>query len=129
MKSLPPLETTGITVFFGTLYFGLAMLFEEPWRLPVLHDPVFWWNVLLLSICVTFLGFLFYFRSVSHLGAIRTGGFINLVPVIGTAMSVLILGEVLYWTFSGGLLLVVTGTTLINGGGRGVDVELPETGI
>ncbi|MHA1247534.1 MAG: DMT family transporter [Candidatus Thorarchaeota archaeon] len=114
MKTLSPMESTTGAVFVGMILFGLAALFEEPWSLPVLSDPVFWANILFLGVFVTFLGYLFYFRSISYLGATRTGGFINLVPVFGTVLSVVLLGEPIYWTFIVGLVLVVSGITLVN---------------
>ncbi|MHA2359810.1 MAG: EamA family transporter, partial [Candidatus Thorarchaeota archaeon] len=49
-----------------------------------------------------------------ELGATKAGGFINLVPVFGTIFSVIILQDILYWTFIVGLLLVVNGILLIN---------------
>jgi drug/metabolite transporter (DMT)-like permease len=87
---------------------------EEIWTLPALVDPIFWINALYLGVCVTFIGFLFYFISIKELGATRAGGFINLVPVFGTLFSYLILNETIYWTYGVGLFLVVSGIVIIN---------------
>lgn len=114
MKTLSPAEVNAGGSIVGCMFFGLFALTEEPWTLPVLNDPIFWANILFLGFFVTFLGFLFYLRSVDRLGATKTGGFINLVPVFGTLLSVLILHETLHWTFLVGLVFVVTGITIVN---------------
>ncbi|MHA1964072.1 MAG: DMT family transporter [Candidatus Thorarchaeota archaeon] len=114
MKTLSPLEVTAGGSIIGTFLFGMGALTEEVWSLPALVDPVFWVNALYLGICVTFIGFLFYFISIKELGATRAGGFINLVPVFGTVLSYLIFQDPIYWTYGVGLLLVVVGIVIIN---------------
>ncbi|MHA2025082.1 MAG: DMT family transporter [Candidatus Thorarchaeota archaeon] len=114
MKTLSPLEINTGGALIGAFLFGMGAVTEEVWALPALSDWVFWVNVTYLGACVTFIGFLFYFIGIKELGATRAGGFINLVPVFGTIFSVLILQDVLYWTFIVGLLLVVSGILLIN---------------
>ncbi len=114
MKTLSPLEINTGGALIGAFFFGLGTITEEIWTLPALSDWIFWINVLFLGGCVTFIGFLFYFTGIKELGATRAGGFINLVPVFGTIFSVLLLREVLYWTFMVGLLLIICGIFLIN---------------
>ncbi|MHA2379491.1 MAG: DMT family transporter [Candidatus Thorarchaeota archaeon] len=114
MKTMSAAEVTAGGVVFGAVLFGLGALTEEVWLLPALYDPVFWINVLYLGAFVTFVAFLFYFEAIKSLGATRTGGFINLVPVFGTALSVLILHEEIYWTFVLGIVLVILGIVTIN---------------
>ena len=114
MKTLSPIEINTGGALIGAFLFGMGAVTEEIWALPALSDWVFWVNVTYLGACVTFIGFLFYFIGIKELGATRAGGFINLVPVFGTIFSVLILQDVLYWTFIVGLLLVISGILLIN---------------
>ncbi|UCH05728.1 MAG: DMT family transporter [Candidatus Thorarchaeota archaeon] len=114
MKTMSATEVTAGGVVFGCVLFGLGALTEEVWSLPALYDPIFWINVLYLGALVTFVAFLFYFESIKNLGATRTGGFINLVPVFGTMLSVLILHEQIYWTFVLGIALVILGIVTIN---------------
>ncbi len=114
MKTLSPVEINAGGALIGAFLFGIGAITEEVWTLPALLDGVFWVNVIYLGGCVTFIGFLFYFIGIKELGATRAGGFINLVPVFGTLFSVLILQDVLYWTFIVGLTLVVIGIFLIN---------------
>jgi drug/metabolite transporter (DMT)-like permease len=114
MKTMSPLEVTAAGVFVGCVLFGLSATTEVFWMLPAMVDPAFWLNVFYLGAFVTFIGFLFYFESIKQLGATKTGGFINLVPVFGTVLSFLILSEVIYWTFTLGLALVIGGILIIN---------------
>ena len=118
MKTMSPLEVTAAGVFVGCMMFGLSATTEQFWTLPAMADPMFWMNVLFMGTFVTFLGFLFYFESIKQIGATKTGGFINLVPVFGTSLSFLILGENIYWTFALGLVLVIGGILIINYSGR-----------
>ncbi len=114
MKTMSAPEVTAGGVILGCVLFGAGALTEEVWSLPALYDTIFWLNVLYLGACVTFVAFLFYFEAIKNIGATRTGGFINLVPVFGTALSVLILNEQIYWTFLLGIALVIIGIITIN---------------
>jgi drug/metabolite transporter (DMT)-like permease len=114
MKTLTPLEINAGGALIGAFLFGMGAVTEEIWALPALSDWVFWVNVIYLGGGVTFIGFLFYFTGIKEIGATRAGGFINLVPVFGTIFSVLLLNEILYWTFIVGLGLVISGIFLIN---------------
>ncbi|TFF96009.1 DMT family transporter [Candidatus Thorarchaeota archaeon] len=115
MKELSALEINAGGAVVGSVLFGLGAIYERVWELPALVDPVFWLNALYLGCLVTFVGFLFYFSSITRIGASRAGGFINLVPVFGVLFSALLLpGEPIYWTFIVGLALVVLGITLVN---------------
>ena len=53
-----------------------------------------------------------YARGVELIGGNRAGQFINLVPVFGAALAVLILGERFAWYHGAGLVLVLGGITL-----------------
>jgi len=122
MKSISSMEVTAGGVFVGTILFGIGAVAEGFWALPAMYDWMFWANTLFLGIFVTFLGFLFYFDAVNKLGTTRTGVFINLVPIFGVSLSMLILNEAIHWTFFIGLALVMIGIVIINGGIAGVDV-------
>jgi drug/metabolite transporter (DMT)-like permease len=114
MKEMSSLTVTAGGVVYGCIFFGLGALIEEPWLILPQVDLVFWINILYLGGLVTFTGFFFYFESINKLGATRAAGFISLVPVFGTVLSVLILQDPIYWTFGLGLLLVVIGIIMIN---------------
>lgn len=129
MKTMSATEVTAGGVVFGCVLFGCGTLTEEVWSLPALYDIVFWINVLYLGAFVTFVAFLFYFEAIKNIGATRTGGFINLVPVFGTTLSVLILNEQIYWTFLLGIALVIIGIITINLPDRNNKRKTESTGL
>ena len=55
---------------------------------------------------------LFFARGVELIGANRAGQFINLVPIFGAMLAVIILGEQFRWYHAVGLLLVLGGIAL-----------------
>ncbi len=114
MTTMTPLEANTGAAMIGAVLFGIGALFEQPWTFTIYNNINFWWNIFFLGTFTTFIGFLFFFMSIEKLGATRTGGFINFVPVFGTILSIIILSEVIYWTFLVGLLLVITGVSIIN---------------
>ena len=122
MKSISSIEVTAGGVFVGTILFGIGAVADGFWTLPAMNDWMFWANTLFLGIFVTFLGFLFYFDAINKLGATRTGVFINLVPIFGVLLSMMVLNEVIHWTFFIGLALVIIGIVIINGGIARIDV-------
>ena len=114
MKNLTSIEATGGGVFVGTVLFGIGAAQEQFWTLEIMSNITFWIQVSYLGFAVTFLGFLFYFQSIKKLGATKTAIFINLVPVFGTLLSAIFLSEQIVWTFIVGLILVISGVTIIN---------------
>lgn len=60
----------------------------------------------------------FYIRGVELIGANRAGLFINLVPIFGTLLSILILGENFHLYHAAALVLVLGGISLAEHSGR-----------
>ena len=61
------------------------------------------------------LAYVFWNRAVREVGAARSGQFIHLMPVFGTLLSVLLLGEQLYYFHLLGIVLVASGIALTTG--------------
>ena len=53
-----------------------------------------------------------YARGVELIGSNRAGLFINLVPIFGSLLAVLIVGERFQWFHAAGLVLVLGGIAL-----------------
>jgi drug/metabolite transporter (DMT)-like permease len=129
MKVMSSLEATAGGVFVGAILFGIGAIAEGFWTLDVLMLTEFWFHVTYLGLAVTFLGFMFYFHGINKHGATRAAVFINLVPVFGTLLSAIFLLEPIYWTFVVGLILVITGVSMINYGPKNTDEEREITEI
>ncbi|HZX32320.1 MAG TPA: DMT family transporter [Rhodocyclaceae bacterium] len=59
-----------------------------------------------------FLGYVFYNRGVAEVGANKASLFIHLMPVFGTLLSALLLGEVPQWYHYAGIALIFAGIWL-----------------
>jgi drug/metabolite transporter (DMT)-like permease len=68
-----------------------------------------WLLVLFIGLGPSLLAQLTFMRGVELIGPMRSGVFINLVPVIGPIFAILILGEKFSWHHGLALLLVLGG--------------------
>ncbi|MBW4521920.1 MAG: DMT family transporter [Scytolyngbya sp. HA4215-MV1] len=66
-----------------------------------------------VAVFPSILSYLFYNRGVELIGANRAGLFIHLVPVFGSMMAVLLLGEHLHWFHGVGFALILSGIFLV----------------
>jgi drug/metabolite transporter (DMT)-like permease len=65
-----------------------------------------------VGIFPSFLGYIFYNRGVAEIGASKASLFIHLMPVFGTLLSAIFLGEVPHWYHYAGIALIFTGIWL-----------------
>ena len=65
-----------------------------------------------VGIFPSFVGYIFYNRGVAEVGANRASLFIHLMPVFGTVLSALFLGEIPHWYHYMGISLIFTGIWL-----------------
>lgn len=65
-----------------------------------------------VGIFPSFLGYIFYNKGVAEVGASKASLFIHLMPVFGTLLSFLFLGEVPFWYHYFGIGLIFTGICL-----------------
>jgi len=100
-----------IAALLMTLPFAAWELSQEEgaWSVPRLEG---WLALVYVVIFPTILSQIAYARGVELIGGNRAGLFINLVPVFGAALAVIILGEQFAWYHGAGLLLVLGGITL-----------------
>ncbi len=89
------------------LAFGEALAGRSIW--PTAQG---WAILAYVAVAPSFAAQLFYMRAVELIGPGRAGLFINLVPVFGAILAVLILGETVGWHNGLALLLVVGGILL-----------------
>lgn len=102
-----------IALTAGGFLISLPFTAVEAWRgAVILPDARGWGVILYTAIFPSILAQLFYVKGVELIGANRTGLFVNLVPVFGTLMSVLILGEEFHLYHALALTLVLGGIGL-----------------
>ncbi|MEJ2011173.1 MAG: DMT family transporter [Anaerolineales bacterium] len=112
LRSLEPLAATTYTSLIGCLgIFPLSLLETHTWSAP---SPSLLAALAYLGLFGTALGFTWYYDALGELGPVRTGIFLNLVPLFGVLLGVLLLGEQLSPAALFGGLLIVAGVTLTN---------------
>jgi len=110
MGTFSPLVATAYAALSGALLLIPAAVVEAlgeavPHRFSVLG----WLAILQLALLGTVVGFVWWYEGVQALGASRAALFVNLVPVFGTLLAALLLGERLGWPQLWGGLLVIAG--------------------
>ena len=101
--------------FVGSLPFVAAEFFAGAGILP---DARGWGIVAYTVVFPSILGQIFYIKGVEMIGANRAGLFVNLVPIFGTLLSVVILNETFHAYHAVAILLVFGGIWLAETSGR-----------
>ena len=98
-----------VSAFAMTVPFFVWEIQQQPFTLP----PAKGWLVVgYVIIFPTIVSQIFYARGVELIGGNRAGQFINLVPIFGSLLAILILNEKLHWYHAAGLIMVVGGIWL-----------------
>jgi drug/metabolite transporter (DMT)-like permease len=116
--------TSGLELFIG--FAVVAMVSSLPllvWE--VARGEFFWpslvgWAILAyVTLCPSLLSQIFYIRGVELIGPARAGLFINLIPIFGAVMAVIVLGEPFGWQEVAAAALVFGGIAVAEAGRRG----------
>ena len=100
------------SIFVGLCALGPASLWElSAGRSVNLHAGSLA-TIVYLGMVPSFLGYIFYNRAVAEVGASRASLFIHLMPVFGTLLSAIVLGEVTQWFHLLGISLIFAGIAL-----------------
>ena len=114
LLGLSPLVTTTYASMWGLILLTGSLLIDPSVQL--LATPS--WSVagaiLYLALGGTVIPFVWYYQGVKVLGAAQTSVFINLVPVFGVLLGVILLGEELSLSMILGGLFVIAGVTFTN---------------
>jgi drug/metabolite transporter (DMT)-like permease len=102
----------GYTVAFGTLGILPLYLWEVASGVSMSFTPTTLLSVLYVAIFASILAYLFWNHAVEQVGPNRAGQFVHLIPVFGSLMSVVLLGERLWFYHLAGILLVAVGIVL-----------------
>jgi drug/metabolite transporter (DMT)-like permease len=111
-----------IVLTAGGFLVSLPFTAAEAWSgAVILPDARGWLVILYAAIFPSMLAQLFYVKGVELIGANRAGLFVNLVPVFGTLLSLLILGEEFHLYHALALVLVLGGIWLAETTSRRAD--------
>ena len=114
LAHISPLVAVTYSCLIGTAFLLLtALLRGVPLHQELLH-PNNILNLLYLAIFGTGIGFTWFYEGVQKLGAGRASLFVNLVPVSGVTLGILLLGERPDSSLFVGGTLVLAGLILIN---------------
>ena len=109
---LDPRAFLGFTLIAGCLFLVPFYIVESMIERPVTWNLPVGLTVAYVAIFPSALAYLFWNRGVAAIGANAAGHFIHLMPVFGSLMAVVFLGEQFAWFHAVGALLVGAGILL-----------------
>ncbi len=118
VRHLTVLQTTAWSTVAGAAATGLASIVEGRWAEMATVPVRAWAGFGYVTVFGTVVAFLLWNRGVAEVGAARAAAFLNLVPVVGVAVSAVALGEHLVPAQVVGAALVMAGVYLTTTGRR-----------
>jgi len=118
MRVGTPLEISAIqSVLAFPMMLALALLLERPdgGLLALPPTPAAWGSVIWLGLVGSGIAYLFFFRLVRAWGAMRSSLVTYVIPVVGIALGVILLGDTLEPAELAGAALVISGVVIANG--------------
>ncbi|PLX83999.1 MAG: EamA family transporter, partial [Desulfuromonas sp.] len=116
MLDLTPLTAVTYSATAGTLLLLPLALSHNLLQDLGSYNPAAFASVFYLAIFGTVLGFLWYYQAIRTIGTVRSGVFINFVPLFAVLFGVILLGENLSSSLIQGAILVTTGVWFTNHG-------------
>jgi drug/metabolite transporter (DMT)-like permease len=111
-RELDPLGFLGGTIVIGLLVLAPLYVWEALSAVPVTFTAGVTAGIAYTGIFPSVLAYLFWNRGVAEVGANRAGQFLHLIPVFGTALAVIFLGESLKLFHLFGAVLIFVGIYL-----------------
>lgn len=116
---LHPLSFIWVTFVTGTALLVPFFLWEQTAGRTLQANPVTFLAIGYVAIFPSILSYLFYNRGVELVGANRAGLFIHLIPVFGTILAILLLGEAFRLFQAAGAGMILAGILMVNRFRRG----------
>ncbi len=117
MRGLSPLTAVTYSALAGTLFLAPAALAQGVLTRIFSYGLEAWASIIFLAVFGTVLGFIWYYQSINEIGAVKSGVFINFVPLFAMLFGLLLLDEPVTLTLLQGAALVITGAWITNHGG------------
>lgn len=117
MYGLSPLTAVTYSALAGALLLAPLAMMQGGVSRFFTYGPAAWASLAYLAILGTVVGFLWYYQAIKEIGAVRSGVFINFVPLFAMLFGLLLLGEPLTPTLMHGGALVIAGAWITNNNG------------
>ena len=111
-----PLSLIAVIFWLGSAIILPFYLWETLFVRPLALQPVTFTVVGYVALFPSIVSYLCFNRGVELIGANRAGLFIHLMPVFGSLMAILFLGESFYWYHALGICLIAAGIVLASRG-------------
>ncbi|MEK6477398.1 DMT family transporter [Catalinimonas sp. 4WD22] len=108
-----PLSFLMVTFFLGTLMLLPFYIWEHTYAEPIVWNSAVWMTIAYLGIFPSFISYLFFNEAVRKVGANTAGLFTHLIPLFGSLMAILFLGETFYTFHAVGICLTFSGIYLV----------------
>jgi drug/metabolite transporter (DMT)-like permease len=118
MHGLSPLAAVTYSALAGALFLAPVALAQGVLQDSFSYGMKAWASLLYLAIFGTVVGFLWYYQGIRDIGTVRSGVFINFVPIFSVLLGFLFLGEPVTFHLLQGAVLVIAGAWLTNSGDR-----------
>src|SRR5579864_2395380 len=109
--AIHPLSFLTVGMAGGTVFLLPGMALEIAYGQPIVLDYLSAFSLVYLCVFPSILGYLFLNRGIELVGANRAAPFIHLVPVFGSVLAIVLLGERFELYHAIGYGLVFTGIT------------------
>lgn len=113
-----PLSLLAVTFALGAAVLAPFYVAESVTTAPVRPDLTSILAILYVGLFPSVIAYLCFNRGVALIGANRAGPFFYLMPVIGSAMAILVLGEAFHTFHAVGAVLVLGGVAIASRAGR-----------
>lgn len=110
--SVHPLSLIAVTFCIGTILLMPLYIWESLYVRTLTLDTTSLTVISYVAIFPSIISYLCFNKGVELIGANRAGLFIHLMPVFGSIMAIIFLGEQLFWHHALGIGLIATGIYL-----------------
>ncbi|MBN2706375.1 MAG: DMT family transporter [Deltaproteobacteria bacterium] len=111
-RGLHPISFIAFTFVTGTLMLVPLFLWETLTVKALTFNPATMMTIIYVAIFPSIVSYFCYNRGIELIGANLGGLFIHLMPVFGTTMAILFLGERFLWFHGVGIIMIVAGIGL-----------------
>ncbi len=113
-KELNPLEFFSLTTIIGVLFLTILYIYQgySIWNIEFLNDTDVLYSLMYMVIFPSILSFYFWNISTIEIGANKAGQFTHLMPIFGSIIAYIFIGEKLEFYHFIGILLIFIGIYL-----------------